>query len=172
MSQDTPDNPDWFEWILLFLTVGSWLEERLAPTFYWFGIHFMRWSFAIIFLWFGALKLFIPPSVTFLFTQELMDILPAGFPFLIGYWEVVIGLCFLHVDWIKYGLWQMKVHMLGTFLPLFVIPSDAFAVFPYIPALPGLYIIKNLVFIAGAFILWAEVLADKPFGQPPPSLRP
>lgn len=161
-----PRFPEWLETLFLLTTATHWLEGRLAPTFYRIAVFTMRWGMALVFVWFGAIKLFVPPPVTFLFTQELA-FLPAGFPFLLGIWELLIGLCFVHPDWVKYGVWQLKFHMPGTFLPLVVIHADAFASFPFIPALPGLYILKNVVFVAGGFLLWYECVADKPFGEPP-----
>jgi hypothetical protein len=49
------------------------------------------------------------------------------------------------------------LHMLGTFLPVFLLPELAFKYVPLAPNLVGQYIIKNLVFIAAG---WALYLGD------------
>lgn len=166
-GSDEPEYPEWVWRILLWIEILQWLEYRLVPVFYRIGIWFLRWGMAVIFIWFGLLKLFAPPPVTAQFTIAL-DILPAGFPFLLGAWEFIIGVCFLQREWMRYGIWQLKFHMPGTFLPLIIIPDGAFAAFPLLPALPGLYIIKNLIFIGAGFILWADLLASEPdFTNPP-----
>jgi len=40
--------------------------------------------------------------------------------------------------------------MIGTFLPMFILPETCFDAFPFCPSLEGQYIFKNLVLVAGA----------------------
>lgn len=167
-GSDEPEYPEWVWRILFWLEVLEWLERRLAPTFYRVGIWTIRWSYAVIFIWFGLLKLYAPPPVTAEFTLAL-DILPLGFPLMLGVWEVIIGVCFLHKDWMRIGMYQLKfLHMPGTFIPLFLLPDAAFVSFPLLPALPALYILKNLMFVGAGLVLWAHHSTDEPdYTQPP-----
>lgn len=154
-----PDYPEFVEWALLGATILSWLEWRLADEFYRVGMWFLRWGMAIIFIWFGILKLFVPPPVTAAFTEAVW-LAPEGFPALLGLWEAVIGICFLRKAWMRLGILQLKIHMPGTFLPLLVTPEAAFAVYPIFPALPGLYILKNFIFFGAGLLLWYDVIRD------------
>lgn len=163
---DEVEYPEWLEYFLLWLTALAWLEVRLAPTFYRLGIFTLRWGMALIFIWFGFLKLFVPPPVTAQFTEAVW-FLPDGFPFILGLWEMVIGACFLRRAWMRLGILQLKIHMPGTFLPLLVIRDGAFATFPIFPALPGLYVLKNLMFIGAAFILWYDLILSEHYQMPP-----
>ena len=53
------------------------------------------------------------------------------------------------------------LHMIGTFTPLFLFPSDVFAHFPYALTLEGHYIVKNLVIISGAIVIGATIRGGK-----------
>lgn len=163
-----PDYPEWVEWLLLWWTILRWLEHRLAATFFEVGIWFLRWGMAIVFIWFGAIKLHTPPPVISTFADAIW-LLPDWFPAAIGVWEVIIGVCFLRRSWMRLGLLQLKVHMPGTFLPLIIIPHGAFSMPPMIPALPGLYVLKNLVFIGGGFVLWWHLIVTEDGTPIPPT---
>jgi uncharacterized membrane protein YkgB len=43
--------------------------------------------------------------------------------------------------------------MMATLFPLFILTDACFDTFPYRPTLVGQYIIKNLVFVAGALVI-------------------
>lgn len=47
----------------------------------------------------------------------------------------------------------LLTHMAGTFMPLFLLPEYTFKVAPFAPTLEGQYILKNLVFVAAAWIV-------------------
>lgn len=160
MDDDEPEYPEFIWRILFYLTVLKWLEYRLSETFYRIGIFLLWWGMAIIFIWFGILKLFHPPPVTRLFTEAVW-FLPDAFPFLLGLWEAIIGVCFLRRSWARWGILQLKFHMPGTFIAFFVIPGDAFVTFPIFPALPGLYVLKNIIFYGATFILWHELIESE-----------
>ncbi len=115
-----------------------------------YGIVLMRVALAIVFVWFGALKLAgMSPA------QELVERtiywIPAKIfmPFL-GCWEVAIGLGLLIKRFIPYTIVLLLLHMVGTFLPMFILPDVCFDAFPFCPSLEGQYILKNLVLVAGA----------------------
>ncbi len=69
-------------------------------------------------------------------------------------------------------------HMVGTFLPLFLLPEFTFKIAPLAPTLEGQYILKNLVFVAAG---WTVLLPacrrsatddsppQQPTGEPSPS---
>lgn len=149
--------PEFVWWILLVVEILSWLETRLSPYFYAAGVFIIRWGMVIVFLWFGAIKLHTPPPITHEFTKAMI-FLPESFPFWLGVWEMLIGVCFIHRSLWRVGLVQLIIiHMPGTFLPLLILQKAAF-VAPMVPALPALYILKNLLFIGGGLVLWYDLL--------------
>lgn len=52
---------------------------------------------------------------------------------------------------VVFGL--LNFHIIGTFMPLFMVPEICFKYFPIAPTLEGQYIIKNLPLFASAWIL-------------------
>lgn len=122
------------------------------------GVPFLRYSLALIFVWFGLLKtLSISPG------QELVSntvywFSPSWFVPLLGWWEVVIGLCFLYKPFIRVGITLLALQMIGTFLPLILLLEVVYNNFnPFILTLEGQYIIKNLVILGAALVIGSHV---------------
>ncbi len=69
--------------------------------------------------------------------------------------ECAIGLGFLFNVAGRLVLVLFLLHMLGTFVPLFVLPEFTFKFAPFGPTFEGQYILKNTVFLAaGLTVLW------------------
>lgn len=143
------------------------LDQKLARYMFQYGFMAVRFSFAIIFFWFGILKPFglsaAEPLV--LSTAQYVPIFsPKVWLIVIGWSEVAIGLSFLSKKTIRIGLGMMAFHMIGTFLPLVLLPEITFqeAGFFYLPTLEGQYIIKNLMLISAGWVIGGTVYsADK-----------
>ena len=75
---------------------------------------------------------------------------PAWFVPALGAAEVLIGACLLRRSWLTVGLALLAGHVLGTALPLFVLPQVTWDAFP-VPTLEGQYVLKNVVLAASAF---------------------
>jgi len=127
-----------------------------------FYLNGLRISIGVIYVWFGMLKFFphLSPAeelsektisiITFqLFTGALAVKLLAAL-------EVAIGILLL-VNWqLKIAISIMLFHMLCTLTPAFVLPELFFTNPPYGLTLVGQYIIKNLVFIFGALLIYNQ----------------
>jgi uncharacterized membrane protein YkgB len=117
----------------------------------------------IVFVWFGALKVFGFSPATPLVTEllaRMMDIIPFSispdlFVMLFGGFEVLIGLCFIVPKLQKLGLILLIPHMLTTILPLFFLGDTAWSGI-LTPTLEGQYIIKNVVIIALATSIYVD----------------
>jgi uncharacterized membrane protein YphA (DoxX/SURF4 family) len=98
------------------------IDSRTARA----GYLLLRLSLAIIFVWFGTLKLFdLCPLSGFI--SRSVPFLPANFfLFTLGCWEVAIGVCLLVRPLVRAGLWLLLFHLPGTFLPMLVIPGGVF----------------------------------------------
>ena len=115
-----------------------------------YGIDILRLALAIVFIWFGALKVVgISPADDLV--EKTVFFFPSNiFIPVLGAWEVAIGIGFLVKKLIPYTIFLILAHMAGTFLPLVLFPNVCFHAFPYSPSMEGQYILKNLVIIAGA----------------------
>ena len=123
-----------------------------------YGILLLRYSLAMIFIWFGLLKpLGISPA------QELVENTvywfddKATFVNLLGWWEVVIGFTMCFRPLIRISIFLLFLQIPGTFLPLVLLPEVCFTDFPYGLTLEGQYIVKNLIIISSALVIGGTV---------------
>ncbi|MEN9622014.1 MAG: hypothetical protein RLZZ67_448 [Candidatus Parcubacteria bacterium] len=117
----------------------------------------------IVFVWFGALKLFglspATPLVTDLFNGTLGLIFPITadtFVIVLGAIEVLIGLFFIIPKMEKIAFILLIPHMITTILPLFLLQQVMWTGF-LVPTLEGQYVIKNVVIIALAVMVFADM---------------
>tara|TARA_Y100000991_G_scaffold212376_1_gene196347 strand:- start:6040 stop:6456 length:417 start_codon:yes stop_codon:yes gene_type:complete len=119
----------------------------------------------IIFFWFGILKVLntSPAKDLILETVFWMPLLSAeNWVVIIGYWEMAIGLCFLSKKTTLIAVVLMFLQMVGTFLPLLILPEKTFQDGnPFLPTLEGQYIIKNIIIITAALIIGRSYLKIK-----------
>jgi uncharacterized membrane protein YkgB len=122
------------------------------------GIAALRTSLAVIFIWFGILKpLGLSPAAPMVLATVAW--LPVGDPELwldlIGWWEVLIGVTFLFRGTVRLAIALLALQMVGTFLPLLILPGVTFQPgrFPYAPTMEGQYVIKNLLIISAALVV-------------------
>lgn len=127
------------------------------------GLTILRWSLGIIFLWFGALKLFPHTSAAEGIAARTIDLLTFGIlsprvsVVLLALWECLIGIGLLVGIGMRFTLLLLFVQMMGTITPLFFFPAETFIRAPWVPTLEGQYIIKNLVLISAGIVLGATV---------------
>ena len=129
--------------------------------------YLVRIPIFIIFFWFGFLKIVdLSPA------QELVQDTVYWMPFLsaemwtyvIGYWEVLIGVFFLFKKTTLIAMLLLLIQMSGTFLPLIILPEITFQDSnPFLPTLEGQYIIKNIIIITAALIIGRTYLKVKFF---------
>ncbi|MGB0415783.1 MAG: hypothetical protein ACPGKS_02925 [Coraliomargarita sp.] len=138
------------------------LDQRISTVMRGFYPTAIRLSFAVIFVWFGALKPLglsaAEPLV--LKTVAWMPLLsPDGWLAVIGWWEVAIGMLFVSRRTTRIAILLLFLQMSGTFLPLFLLPEVTFQAggIPFLPTMEGQYIIKNLMILSGALVLGSLV---------------
>jgi uncharacterized membrane protein YkgB len=117
----------------------------------------------LVFVWFGALKLFgLSPAselVTDLFERTLGWIpylTASGFIMILGALEVLIGILFIIPRMEKFAIAVLIPHMITTVMPLILLPEMTWQGF-LAPSMEGQYIIKNIVIIALAGMVFADL---------------
>jgi uncharacterized membrane protein YkgB len=138
------------------------IDRRIAAFMARHGTLAVRISFGVIFIWFGILKPFGVSSAA-----PLVRATVPWLPFfgvdtwvgIIGWWEVAIGVCFLFRRTIRVAIALLFLQMVGTFMPLVLLPEVTFQVgkIPWGPTLEGQYIIKNLMIISAALVVGGTV---------------
>lgn len=125
-------------------------SARRSPTL-------LRLALGLVYFHFGLLKFFPDLSPAELIgTQTVMSV---SFHWLDAHSALIclafletaigIGLIFNILPRITFVLFI--VHMVGTFLPLLVLPEFTFKIAPFAPNMEGQYIFKNIVFVAAGW---------------------
>ena len=121
------------------------------------GIVFLRFSLALVFIWFGALKPFGLSPAQELVERTVYWFDPEIFIPILGWWEVSIGVCLLFKPVIRGAIFLLFLQMPGTFLPLIILPEVCFTQFPFGLTMEGQYIIKNLILISAGIVIGGTV---------------
>ena len=143
----------------IVLTADSYLaalEDRYA-------LDALRYSIAVVFVWFGIVKLLGMAPVTML-VRETLAVTPglrAVVPFsiflpVLGWGEVLIGVGLLFHRTIRLAVAGMIVHIVSTFMPLIMLPEITFHSQPFVPTMTGFYIVKNIVLLTGGLVVAAS----------------
>lgn len=119
-----------------------------------------RFGLFVVFFWFGLLKVIdmspASPLVQALFERTITFMPFDVFIVLFGLFEMVIGLFFLFKGFERLVIPLLLVHMVTTFMPLFLVQSVTWSAM-MVPTMEGQYIIKNLLIIAAAIGIAAHL---------------
>ena len=127
-------------------TLDAW-----APTL-------LRWALAIVFIWFGALKLIDRSPVEDLVAGTVPLLSSDAAMLAFGVLEVAIGLGLLFGVGLRIVLLLLMGQMLGTFLIFVTQPGESFQDGnPLLLTTTGEFILKNLVLIAAAMVVGGKL---------------
>jgi len=118
----------------------------------------LRVSLGIVFVWFGALKVFDVTPVTDLVADTVYWVDPDWFVPVLGIAETAIGIGLLFGVFLRIVLGAMIAQLLGTFLVLVVQPDLAFQDRNILLlTTEGEFVIKNLVLLTAGMVVGATV---------------
>ena len=136
------------------------IDNKLINSFKKISVPFARFGLFAIFFWFGALKVVdmspASPLVQNLFEHTISFMSFDTFIVLFGLFECLIGVLFIIRGLERVVIPLLFLHMITTFMPLFLLPAVTWGGF-LVPTLEGQYIIKNLVVIAAAITIAANL---------------
>ena len=136
------------------------IDVKLIHFFRQISIPTARIGLFLIFFWFGALKVVgmspASPLVQALFERTIGFMPFATFIICFGVFEMLVGILFLKKGCERIVIPLLFLHMITTFMPLFLVPQATWSSF-LVPTLEGQYIIKNLVIIAAAIGIAAHL---------------
>ena len=140
--------------------IACWnrLDAWMVRLMRLYGIHLLRIALAIVFIWFGVLKLLGRSPVAALIAQTVYWVSPAFFVPFLGVWEMVVGLGLLFRIALRLTLLLFWLQMAGTLLVLVLRPDIAFhGGNPFLLTTEGEFVIKNLVLIAAGLVVGSTV---------------
>ncbi len=122
------------------------------------GIDLLRVTLAVVFIWFGLLKVIGRSPVAELIARTVYWVSPQFFVPFLGVWEILVGLGLLFAVALRLTLLLFWLQMAGTFLVLVLHPDIAFqGGNPFLLTTEGEFVIKNLVLIAGGIVVGGTV---------------
>lgn len=131
----------------------------------------LRISIGVIYAWFGVLKFFHGYSpaedlaintinkLTFNLVPQPVNII------LLASWECAVGLLLITGKYLRQALIFLFLHMACTFTPLLFFPNESFRYPPYGFTLVGQYIMKNIIIICAAIVIWPPAKTDKVYAD-------
>jgi uncharacterized membrane protein YkgB len=142
--------------------VSSFLRRWSIPA--------LRVSLGIVFVWFGALKVFDVTPVTDLVARTVYWFDPAWVVPVLGVFEIVVGVGLLFKIALRPVLALFFAQMVGTFLVLVLLPEISFQDGnPLLLTVEGEFVIKNLVLLSAGMVVGATVRQGRTFGLRTPT---
>lgn len=118
------------------------------------GIGLLRTTLAVIFIWFGVLKVVGRSPVADLVAGTVYWVRPELFIPFLGIWEVIVGVGLLFGVALRGVLLLFWLQMAGTFLVLVMRPELAFqSGNPLLLTVTGEFVVKNLALIAAGLVI-------------------
>jgi uncharacterized membrane protein YphA (DoxX/SURF4 family) len=106
------------------------------------SIYLLRFSLALVFIWFGLNKVFdISPAKELVSKTVYWGVDPDFFFIFLGFWEFVIGFCFIFQNLTRIGFYLFILQMAGTFLPMIILPDQVYGEHFFELTLEGQYIV-------------------------------
>lgn len=140
----------------------AWDGSVIAALRRW-SIPALRLALGLIFLWFGALKVFGVSPVTPLLKQTFSFLALPAFTILLGVWEMVIGIGLLLKLALRHTLFLLCLHLAGTFVAISLAPSLFFLHGnPLVLTANGEFVLKNLVLLTAGLVVGGYELSHLP----------
>ena len=142
------------------IVAREWHDYFLGLLHRW-SIPVLRVALALIFLWFGALKLFGASPVMKMLEHTYWFLPVRSFALAIGTWEVMVGTGLLFKRALRCALALLCLHLVGTFFALALAPAHFFDGSLLRLTIEGEFVVKNMVLIAAALVIAGHEI--KPF---------
>ncbi len=124
----------------------------------------LRVSLGIVFIWFGALKVFDVTPVADLVASTVYWFDPGWVVPVLGVFEIVVGIGLVFRIALRAVLGLFALQMVGTFLVLVLLPEVSFQDGnPLLLTVEGEFVVKNLVLLSAGMVVGATVRNRRTF---------
>lgn len=138
------------------------LDRFLITEMHQWGIPVLRVALGIVFLWFGGLKVFGVTPVVDLIAETYSFFPTTAFLFVLGWWEVLIGISLLSHHFLRIALMLLWLQMAGTFAAVVLAPAIFFVQGnPFLLTMEGEFIVKNIVLISAGLVIGGYEITRK-----------
>jgi uncharacterized membrane protein YkgB len=133
------------------------IDDLIARAFKKYGHYFHRVSIGILFIWFGALKIYGHKTATSLIAHTIYAGDPDEIIPMLGAVELAIGFCFLIRPLARAAILLLILRLPGSILALIILPDICWYVFPLAPTAEGQYLIKDITIFFAAIAIAGSV---------------
>lgn len=134
------------------------LDDRISRFLQRWSITLLRLSLGVVFIWFGALKVFDVTPVADLVAATVYWVDPDWLVPMLGVFEIVVGVGLISGRALRVVLGLFTLQMAGTFLVLILQPDVAFQDGnPLLLTVEGEFVVKNLVLLTAGMVVGATV---------------
>ncbi len=128
----------------------AWFIEWLRR----YGITLLRYSVAVVFIWFGALKIFGHSPVGYIIGDTYRFMPFRQFMLALGIWEVLVGIGLATKLFLRVTLALFWLQMFGTLCAVIFNPDLFFTGGnPLLLTVEGEFLIKNLTLITAGMVI-------------------
>ena len=129
------------------------VDAALIRFFHRYGHRAHRISLGVLYVWFGLLKPLGHTTTTSLLAHTIYWGDPETMVLILGWWEVLIGLCLIVRPLVRVAVLLLAIRLPGILLAFVLEPNNLFVAFPFAPTPEGQYLIKDLtLFLASLAI--------------------
>jgi putative oxidoreductase len=134
------------------------IDAFLIPALRQWSIPLLRISLGVVFVWFGALKVFDATPVYDLVAETVYWVDPSWFVPVLGTVEIFIGVGLIVGKALRTVLAALVLQLAGTFLVFVVRPGVAFeGGNPLQLTVVGEFVVKNLVLLTAALVVGSTI---------------
>ena len=139
-------------------TIIQRADRVLLPFLHRWGVPALRVSLAVVFIWFGALKVFGVSPVVDLVASTVYWVDPDWFVPALGGVELLVGVGLIANLGFRLVLAILTMQLIGTFLVFLLRPEVAFQDGnPLKLTVEGEFVVKNLVLLASAMVVGSRL---------------
>lgn len=138
------------------------IDNLFISEMHTWSIPVLRVALGIVFLWFGALKIFGVSPVAELIRVSYSFFPAHSFLIFLGVWEMAIGVGLMFKITLRFFLFLLWLQMAGTFLAPLLAPHIFFiGNNPLFLTTEGEFIVKNFVLIASSLVIGGYEVKSK-----------
>lgn len=131
------------------LVIAAEIERQFLAFVEAHSLQLLRYALVVVFIWFGLLTATGVSETAGLVADIFWFVPRETVLILLGGWEIAVGMALLFRRTLRLAGVLLAAHATVVMLPLVLYPSETFSYFPYGPSFEGVYIIKDVVLLAG-----------------------
>ena len=136
------------------------IDQRITNFMSQAGHICERWIIAVLFIWFGALKLTGNFSASSIIAKSIYLFDPDLVVPLLGLWEVSIGLMLIIRGVQRLAILLLVIRMPGTLLALILKYDLCFDSSIFFPTIQGQYLLKEFTLLGAALVIGSTARAE------------